>query len=112
MFGYIIDVSELFNTSTLIWAFGLSALMFLIRWISLKALRIPVYPFLFVAPRGLITVLLFVSLPAQYAMETVNRPLIIQVIFICIIVMMIGTMQGKKKPGEDDDDSCHKSTCL
>ncbi len=112
MFGYIIDVAELFNTSTLIWAFGLSFLMFLIRWISLKALRIPVYPFLFVAPRGLITVLLFVSLPAQYAMETVNRPLIIQVIFICIIVMMIGTMQGKKKHGEDDDDSCHKSTCL
>ena len=53
-------------------------------------------PLLFMAPRGLITILLFVSIPATLQYEGVTRTLITQVIVLTALILMVGTMASRK----------------
>lgn len=99
LFGFLIENAELANTETLVWAAGFTAAVFLIRYLVLRLFRLPVKPLGFIAPRGLITILLFLSIPAQKMMAPVNRSLIIQVIILTALVMMAGLLI-KKKPLE------------
>jgi len=63
--------------------------------------RIPLFPLLFVAPRGLVTILLFFGIPASMAFPLVNKSLVIQVIVLTALFMMIGLMVTGKKRSED-----------
>lgn len=97
LFGYLIKTNEILNTDTLIWSAGIVLLIFTLRLIQLKMSKIPVFPLLFVAPRGLITILLFLSIPLQHQIPFVNNSLIIQVILMTAIIMMLGLMVTAKK---------------
>ena len=56
---------------------------------------IPFSPLLFIAPRGLITILLFLSIEPVQAIPLINESLIIQVIVLTAFVMMFGLMKNK-----------------
>lgn len=104
LFGYLIETSELLNTNTLVWAIAISGSIFLVRFIFLKLSGQNVFPLLFIAPRGLITILLFISIPVGQTTNLVNNSLIIQVIIITALIMMIGLMttgNGKEKITSD-----------
>jgi len=96
LFGYLIETSEILNTNTLVWAIGIVAAIFLIRALVLWLVKLPITPLLFIAPRGLITILLFFSIPAAQKIILVNRSLVIQVIILSVLVMMFGMMSIKK----------------
>ncbi len=95
LFGYLIETNEVLNTDTLVWAVVIVFFIFLFRTIQLKLSRLPLKPLLFVAPRGLITILLFLSIEPTQTISIVNKSLIIQVIILTAIVMMIGLMSNK-----------------
>lgn len=95
LFGYLIETAEVLNTGTLLWAVGTVALIFLFRTIQLKLSNLPLQPLLFVAPRGLITILLFLSIEPTQTISLVNKSLIIQVIILTALLMMIGLMANK-----------------
>jgi cell volume regulation protein A len=97
LFGYLIKLSEIFNTDTIIWAFGITIGIFLLRVLFLKLFKFKLSPLVFIAPRGLITILLFLSIPLTQQIELVNRSLIIQVIVLSAMVMMIGLIMKHKK---------------
>ena len=104
LFGYLIETSELLNTNTLVWAIAISGGIFLVRFIFLKLSGQNVFPLLFIAPRGLITILLFISIPVGQTTNLVNNSLIIQVIIITALIMMIGLMttgNGNEKFASD-----------
>ena len=92
LFGYLIETSELLNTNTLVWAIAISGGIFLVRFIFLKLSGQNVFPLLFIAPRGLITILLFISIPVGQTTNLVNNSLIIQLIIITALIMIIGLM--------------------
>jgi len=100
LFGYLIQINEILNTNTLIWAVGIVMAIFALRAIQLKVLQIPLAPLLFIAPRGLITILLFFSIEPTQSIPLVNKSLIIQVIIITAIAMMLGLMTIKKPEEE------------
>lgn len=95
LFGYLIQTSELLNSETIIWAIGITIGIFVIRFIVLKLFRQSIVPLLFIAPRGLITILLFLTIPISQTIEIANNSLIIQVIILTALVMMIGLMFNK-----------------
>lgn len=97
LFGFMIETNEILNTDSLWWAMSIVAGIYLIRIILLKILKIKVLPLLFIAPRGLITILLFISIPLSKSLSFVNNSLIIQVVVLSAFVMMFGLMQPKKK---------------
>jgi cell volume regulation protein A len=96
VFGYLIETAELLNTDTLIWAGVVVAIIFITRAIQLKISGLTLSPLLFVAPRGLISILLFLSITQTDKIDMVNNSLIIQVIILTALVMMIGMMGVKK----------------
>lgn len=97
LFGYLIQTSEIINTDTLVWAVGIVIILFILRYLQLKISKIPMFPLLFVAPRGLITILLFLSITPEHTIPIVNKSLIIQVILLTAIIMMVGLMVTAKQ---------------
>lgn len=98
LFGYLIQTEELLDTSSITFALAIVISTILIRAAQLKLSGIKLMPFLFVAPRGLITILLFLSIPMNQIIPIFNNSLIIQVIVLLALFMMIGLMFDKKEP--------------
>jgi len=101
LFGFLINTSELMNIETFGWAIAVTAGIFLLRFIFLRILKLPIRPLLFIAPRGLITILLFLSIPVSDHITIASRSLVIQVIILTALVMMSGLMTHKKSFQEE-----------
>tara|TARA_B100000508_G_C11465688_1_gene282156 strand:+ start:13166 stop:14449 length:1284 start_codon:yes stop_codon:yes gene_type:complete len=97
LFGFLINTQELLNTETFFWAIGIVGAIFIIRFVQLKIARLPPMPLMFVAPRGLITILLFLYISEADKISLVNKPLVIQVILLSVFIMMLGLMFNKNK---------------
>jgi Kef-type K+ transport system membrane component KefB len=95
LFGYLIETSEILNPDTLLWATVIVVFIFGFRALQLKISKLPLSPLLFVAPRGLITILLFLSMDPEQVISIVNKSLIIQVIAMTALLMMFGLMINK-----------------
>jgi|SRR6218665_191058 len=96
LFGFTIDTETLLNIETLPFALGIVALIVLVRYIQLKIAKIAITPLLFIAPRGLITIMLFLSIPISKEIDFINNSLLIQVIIISAFLMMLGLMFTKE----------------
>jgi Kef-type K+ transport system membrane component KefB len=97
LFGYLIDSADLLNTETIILSIGIVLVVFIIRALILKLTGSTLKPLLFIAPRGLITILLFLSLPAAQHISIINKSVVIQVIILTALIMMFGLMTSKKE---------------
>ncbi len=104
LFGYSFQTEEIINPETLGLALIVTASIFIIRFIILFLARIPIMPLLYIAPRGLITILLFFAIPASQVMPLVNKSLIIQIIIITSIIMMLGMMFTKKPEASEQKE--------
>lgn len=96
LFGFLIQTEDLLNTESLPWSLGIVAGIFIIRYTFMKIMRISETTILYIAPRGLITILLFLSVAQTDRISIVNTPLIIQVIILTALVMMFGMLKTKK----------------
>ena len=105
LFGYLIETAEILNTDTLVWAAGIVIAILIIRVLQFKLFKIPLLPMLFIAPRGLINILLFLSIVPAQNIPLVNKSLILQVVLLSALVMMVGLIATGKKnvvdPGEN-----------
>jgi hypothetical protein len=97
LFGFLIETKEVFDVVTLPWACGIVVGILLLRIIFLAAIGLKIFPLLFIAPRGLITILLFFSILPQDVIPIVNNSMVIQVILLSILIMMFGMLLTKKE---------------
>ncbi|SHM30749.1 Kef-type K+ transport system, membrane component KefB [Cyclobacterium lianum] len=100
VFGFLINTRELINTETLIWSLTITGGIFLLRVLILQVFKVKILPLLFIAPRGLVTILLYLSIPASLAIDIVNDSLIIQVIILTSVAMMVGMLTARPKAAE------------
>lgn len=109
IFGFLIDTAELLNPDSFFWAAGIVLFIYIIRFYFLQLLRLPTKPLLFIAPRGLITILLFIAIPEGKNLYIVNKSLVIQVIVLSSLLMMFGmwNRDKEKNTGHDKNDSAH-----
>jgi len=96
LFGFLLETSEILNTKTILWAFIIVFSIIIFRIVQLRFSKLSLKPLLFVAPRGLITILLFLSIEAQHTILLVNKSLIIQVVLLTILVLMVGLITTTK----------------
>lgn len=97
LFGYLIETTDVINVDSLVWSVSIVAGIFVFRAIQLRLSQLPLQPLLFVAPRGLITILLFLSIDPSHTISLVNNSVIIQVIILTALLMMLGLMINKTK---------------
>ena len=95
LFGFLIRTEDVINPHTFELAVGIVILIYSVRAIQLKIYKVKLMPLLFVAPRGLITILLFIGIPSTLKIDLVNNALIIQVIVLTALIMMLGLMLNK-----------------
>jgi Kef-type K+ transport system membrane component KefB len=105
VFGYLIETEEILNTETLFWAIGIVVAIILVRALVLKIMRLPLSPLLYIAPRGLITILLFLEIAPLHRINFVTRPLIIQVIVLSALVMMFGLMSARNEKNNEQEET-------
>ena len=96
LFGFLIESTDVLNTETIFLALGITALIFLVRFLILFIFKISTNPLTFIAPRGLITILLFLSIPITQQTPLIDKSLITQVIILTALIMMFGLMSYKK----------------
>lgn len=90
LFGFMMKTEDILNVQTLSWAGIIVAIILLVRAIQLKISSLPVLPLLFMAPRGLINILLFLTVSVNVNIPQINSSLMIQVIVLTALVMMAG----------------------
>jgi Kef-type K+ transport system membrane component KefB len=98
VFGLSITLSNLYNWEVAVNSIAIVAILYLVRFLSLRFFaREFLFPELFIAPRGLITVLLFFVLAKT---ETIDIPdfvpgLLLYPILITSVIMMIALISYK-----------------
>lgn len=102
LFGFLIQTRELLNPDSLVLAVVISGILILLRLAFLKLAGLPAAPLLYLSPRGLITILLFLSIEPADFVPGVDRSLIIQVIMISALFMMTGLLQAKNDSGASE----------
>jgi len=97
VFGFYTNLADLLSLNNLVFSILISIAIFLLRALYFKSiLRLPLSPLLYFAPRGLITILLFLSIPSQLILPFMNKGVITQVIFITILMMTFGNIFFQK----------------
>ncbi len=102
LFGFIIELKDVLNLNTMLLALGITLFIFVFRYVLLKITKTNTNPLVFIAPRGLITILLFLSIPVSQQIIQIDKSLIIQIIILSAIIMMIGLMKYKEKPTDQE----------
>ena len=105
LFGFLIGLGDVLNSETILFALCITLGILIVRFMILKIFKLQTNPLVFIAPRGLITILLFLSIPKSQQIEQIDKSLIIQVIILSALIMMIGLMRYKKPQIENITES-------
>lgn len=105
MFGFYTSLAGFVNINNLFLAAGITAGIFILRWIFFRFLMGKESgKLVWFAPRGLITILLFLSIPEASRLELINEEVVTLVILMSIFVMMIGNMLPENKQTVTNSD--------
>lgn len=96
VFGFVLKTEDIINQDSLVWSLSIVVAIYILRAIFLKLGKMDLQPLFYIAPRGLITVLLFLSITPQQRFPYLNESVVIQVILITTFIMMIGLLFEKK----------------
>ena len=93
IFGLTIDVRLMFDIEVVLTGSALVIILFIIRFIYLRFfLHSHIFPEVFFMPRGLITVLLFYSIPEFYKLSKFNEGILFFVVLTTSVMMMVGSI--------------------
>ncbi len=97
LFGFSLNLNQLNDQNLWILTFEITAILFALRWIILRIMdKDLVFPALFIGPKGLITVLLFYSIPNDKRIFGFEEPSLFMIIIVTCLLMMGGTIFSKK----------------
>jgi NhaP-type Na+/H+ or K+/H+ antiporter len=105
IFGLSILISSLYSLEVLKISSALIGSIFVIRWIFLKIfIGKDITPQVWIAPRGLITVLLFYAIPPAFQTELFDAGILLFIIIATGVIMTIGLIVNSiNKAGEEDE---------
>ena len=104
LFGITITLQSLFNQKVALISVLILLGLYIIRFIMLKLfVQRDILPQLFLAPRGLITILLFFAIPAEYQVDNFDSGILLYTIIISCIIMAVSLVASGKRiePVED-----------
>jgi len=99
MFGYSIDLIMFANWEVLLIGSIVVVILIFVRYLYLKFFaKIDLLPELFIAPKGLVSILLFYSIPAQSVIPSVSRGVLFYVICVSSALMAAALFVEHHKP--------------
>ncbi len=98
IFGITIPLSSLVNLQVAFISFLIVLIIYLVRFLMLKIFRSKAsFPELLIAPRGLITILLFNVIPKEFRSEAFNEGILLYPILVTSIIMAIALVSTGNK---------------
>lgn len=105
IFGMTIDLSSLVNMDVFVISACILGILYLVRFIFLKILlKDGIIPELWIAPRGLITILLFFAIPSAYATSDFNSGVLLYVIIISSVIMTFALIHNRRQSTAATED--------
>ncbi|SDX61392.1 cation:proton antiporter [Hymenobacter psychrophilus] len=99
LFGFSITVSKLMSPQLLLQGVIIVVALTAIRYFYLRFIaKTDLIPELFIAPKGLITVLLFYSIPLEHLIGEVSENILFIVILLTGVLMMVGLLMSREEP--------------
>jgi hypothetical protein len=97
IFGFYTTIDGIFKPRTLMIAVAITAGIFLLRMFFLRqVVRMKLNPLVFFSPRGLITILLFLTIPATSRLPEITEEVVTLVILFTVIMLVIGNFSNKQ----------------
>lgn len=101
VFGMTLDLGSLVDINTFLIALAIVGILFGIRLISLKVFGMKsIFPEVLIAPRGLITVLLFFAIPEEFIRDSFDKGILLHTIILTSLIMMVGMLSK----GEQEEE--------
>lgn len=105
LFGYSMNLALLRIQEVILTGLAIIALTIFLRFTFLKyMLKIRSTPLALIAPRGLITILLFYSIPPAQRMEQLSEGVLFIVIVLTSLIMTVGLLINKQGVNEKIED--------
>lgn len=104
LFGISISLASLLNWEVALISFCILGALYLVRYIFIKLfIQKDIFPQVLLAPRGLITILLFFAIPPEYKVESFDSGILLYTIIISSLIMAAALVASGKKviPVED-----------
>ena len=102
VFGMTLDLTTLLDQETLLISLAIVVAMYVIRFVCLKVVLLKrIVPELWVAPRGLITILLFFAIPVELTTDQFNPGILLSTVLVTSVIMTIALIV---KPQEESAD--------
>jgi NhaP-type Na+/H+ or K+/H+ antiporter len=106
VFGFTMQLDGLKNLATIGNGLATVGIIYLLRWAYLKFVaRVELNPELYVSPRGLISILLFFSLPTSAKLVGIDGSLLLFAILATGLVMTYGLVRGAKPRKEQGENA-------
>ena len=113
IFGITIVLSSLFNLKVTLVSLFIIVSIYVIRFVLLRLfVGKDINPQLFIAPRGLITVLLFYAIPTEAQVATFEPGILLFVIITTSLVMTWGMIRNKKQEVKNLEDSTEEELVI
>ena len=105
LFGYSINLSAIASANIINIGAIIVVILLITRFLYLRFfLKESIYPEVFFIPRGLITILLFYKIPAEYHPEKLQGGILFFVVIVTSLIMMLGMIFYRKKENEIVED--------
>ena len=105
VFGYTLALNDLFRAEVFLYGTTIIVAVYLLRWTYLHFIaRAHLWPELLITPRGLISVLLFLSIPAEKHIASFGNGILLYTIILTGLLMTVGLIAIGKKPTQSGDE--------
>jgi len=105
VFGYTLSINDLFRPEVFLYGTVIIIAVYLIRWAYLHFIaRAHVWPELLITPRGLISVLLFLSIPSEKLLTSFGNGILLFTIILSGLLMTVGLVALRKTPTSSGDE--------
>tara|TARA_B110000046_G_scaffold40521_1_gene44903 strand:+ start:50968 stop:52254 length:1287 start_codon:yes stop_codon:yes gene_type:complete len=98
LFGITITLTSLLNLKVSLISLAILAALYVVRILAIKLfVQKDIIPQIWLAPRGLITILLFFAIPAEYQTEAFDSGILLYTIIISCVIMAASLVANGKK---------------
>ena len=104
IFGFTIVLASLLDLKVWLVSLGVLTVIYGTRFLWFRIFfKHNIFPDTWLAPRGLITILLFYSIPGKLVAEEFNQGILLLVILISSLTMAFALIRNRKKPPEEPE---------
>ena len=105
IFGTTIVISQLFSISVFLQSAVILTIIFGLRWLFIRIfMGADIHPQVFIAPRGLITVLLLFAIPTEFEIANFKNGIILYVILATSVFMTWSLIKNRNQSEDEEID--------